>query len=284
MKVNVNAISAFTVDGKGGNIAGLVLDAGQYTSQQKQQIATQSNFSETAFVSHSQIAEFKLDFYTPVKQIPHCGHATIATFSYLKSQGLIDGETSSKETIDGVRQIFFDGDMAFMEQKPGKWSYTDDELEIANALNIETKKFKSSPVIVNTGNSFVLVELGSIKELQDLAPNFDLVREISEKYLLIGFYVYVRTPNATTIATTRMFAPLYGIQEESATGMAAGPLAWWLNTKDPGIGTTFMIRQGDFMDVPSSSNLHAMISKGEKVSNIFVGGSGSFLHKLEITI
>lgn len=284
MKVNIKAISAFTIDGKGGNIAGLVLDAGQFTPEQRQLIAAKSNFSETAFVSHSQVADFKLEFYTPTKQIPHCGHATIATFSYLKSQDLIDGDTSSKETIDGTREIFFDGDMAFMEQKLGVFQYIDNHEKIAAALNTTPKAFLKSPVTVNTGNSFLLVELESEKELANLTPDFDKITAISEKYQLIGFYVYVRTPQSEMIATTRMFAPLYGIEEESATGMAAGPLAWWLHYLNPEIGTTFTIRQGDFMAIPSSSNLHVMMSKGERVSKIFIGGSGSLLYDLEVDI
>ncbi|WP_245823732.1 PhzF family phenazine biosynthesis protein [Photobacterium proteolyticum] len=39
--------------------------------------------SETAFVSQSDVADFKLAFFTPNRRIAHCGHATIATFSCL---------------------------------------------------------------------------------------------------------------------------------------------------------------------------------------------------------
>lgn len=284
MKVNTKAISAFTINGRGGNIAGLVLDAGQYTKEQKQQIAAKSNFSETAFVSHSDIADFKLEFFTPVKQIAHCGHATIATFSYLKSQGLIEEDSSSKETIDGTREIFFDGDRAFMEQNAGQWNYTDDDAEVAESLNITRDYFASTPVRVSTGNHFILVELKSEEHLAAIKPDFEKISTISEKYNLVGFYVFVRTPDADTIATTRMFAPLYGIEEESATGMAAGPLAWWLHYLNPTIGTTFTIRQGDFMTTPSSSNLHIMMGKDVKESKIFVGGSGALQYHLEFDI
>jgi len=83
---------------------------------QKLKIAAKVGLSETAFVSSSKSADFKLDFFTPKRQIAHCGHATIATFSYLQQLGRIGKETTSKETIDGNRNIFIDGDMAFMEQ------------------------------------------------------------------------------------------------------------------------------------------------------------------------
>jgi predicted PhzF superfamily epimerase YddE/YHI9 len=73
--------------------------------------------SETAFVSKSNIADFKLYFFTLTRQIAHCGHATIATFSYLSQQGRIKEVFSSKENIEGKRENLIQGDLAFMEQE-----------------------------------------------------------------------------------------------------------------------------------------------------------------------
>ena len=283
MKVNIKAISAFTIGNKGGNMAGLVQDADRFTSEEKQFIAAQAGFSETAFVSKSTAADLKLEFFTPVRQIAHCGHATIATFSYLKSQGLIAGATSSKETIDGTRRIFFEGDHAFMEQKPGIWSYNDNDTEIASALNVKPGQIVSAPVIVNTGNSFFLVEMESETSLRNVKPDFGNVTKISKKYHLIGFYLYVKTPKHDVVATTRMFAPLYGILEESATGMAAGPLAWWLYSQNPALGRNFRISQGELMETPSPSHLHVMLNRGG-VPNIYVGGAGSLVREFDIDI
>jgi len=52
-----------------------------------------------AFVSPSRTANFKLEFFTPTRQISHCGHATIATFSYLVQQGLLDGARGSTDRL-----------------------------------------------------------------------------------------------------------------------------------------------------------------------------------------
>ena len=276
MHVNIISVSAFTIDGKGGNKAGLVMDPGTYSRSQKQKIAAKAGFSEIAFVSPSEIADFKLEFFTPVCQIPHCGHATIAAFSYLKSTGLIEGDHSSKETIDGIREIFFDGNMVFMQQQPGKHQQHHNIGEIAASLKINTAQLQSLPVIVNTGNSFMLIELGSEDELREVDPNFDLIAEISQINGLTGFYLYVRTPGKVWIATTRMFAPLYGIKEEAATGTAAGPLAWWLYKENPEAGNAMLIRQGELMKIPSASNLEVLVNRANsKVPNLFVGGYGT---------
>ena len=82
------------------------------------------------------------------------------------------------------------------------------------------------PAIVNTGNSFLILGVKTIKDLENLKPDYESIKAISDQYDLIGFYVFsLETHNRDSDASTRMFAPRYGIKEESATGMAAGPLA-----------------------------------------------------------
>src|SRR5687767_10829717 len=94
-KIEVQILNAFVDNNTGGNPAGVVLNADNLTNDQKLKIAANIGLSETAFVSKSDIASFKLDFFTPTRQIAHCGHATIATFSYLSQSGLIKSSLSS---------------------------------------------------------------------------------------------------------------------------------------------------------------------------------------------
>ena len=95
--IDVQILNAFVEDDKGGNPAGLVLNADNLTYKNKQEIAQKVGLSETAFVSTSKTEDFKLEFFTPNRQIAHCGHATIATFSYLKQQNILNSNNSSKK-------------------------------------------------------------------------------------------------------------------------------------------------------------------------------------------
>ncbi|KKO06026.1 hypothetical protein LCGC14_0070380 [marine sediment metagenome] len=159
-KVTVQILNAFTENDKGGNPAGVVLNADALSHENKLEIAKKVGLSETAFVSSSNTADFKLDFYTPTKQIAHCGHATIATFSYLKQMGLLKGKTSSKETIDGNRRIEIQGDLAFMEQlAPSYVDPSKEENEILKSLGLtKADLLPNAPIkVVNTGNSFLLI-------------------------------------------------------------------------------------------------------------------------------
>ena len=146
----------------GGNPAGVVLNADQLTYDQKLSIAKQAGFSETAFISKSEIADFKFDFFTPSKQIAHCGHATIGAFSYLKQTGYISGTDSSKETIDGIRKIKLVGDLAFMEQRAPTYIDVKHEADrILHSMGISYDDLQPGlyPAIVNTGNAFLIIPL-----------------------------------------------------------------------------------------------------------------------------
>ncbi|TDT46163.1 PhzF family phenazine biosynthesis protein [Maribacter spongiicola] len=286
--VTVQILNAFTENDKGGNPAGIVLHADALSHENKLEIAQKVGLSETAFISESKTADYKLDFYTPTKQIAHCGHATIAAFSYLKQLGLLKGKTSSKETIDGNRKIEIQGDLAFMEQlAPTYVDPADRENDILNSLGlIKTDLLSNAPMqVVNTGNSFLLIPVKDVKTLEVITPNFDAIESISEAYDLIGYYIF-STEIATEIdATARMFAPRYGIFEEAGTGMAAGPLASYLFDVLQLKKTTFHIQQGKYMLPPSPSAITVQLQiENERIAGLMAGGKGVVSRKLEVKI
>lgn len=76
MKIDVPIVNAFVDDSVGGNPAGIDLNAQRFSKEQKQRISASIGLSETAFVSPSSLADFKLEFFTPVSQSPlrSCDH------------------------------------------------------------------------------------------------------------------------------------------------------------------------------------------------------------------
>ncbi|MDR6563111.1 MULTISPECIES: PhzF family phenazine biosynthesis protein [unclassified Arcicella] len=287
--ITVKILNAFVDNEKGGNPAGVVLEADNLNNEQKLKIASKVGLSETAFVSNSNSADFKLDFFTPTRQIAHCGHATIATFSYLSQLGKINNPHSSKETIDGKREILIQGDLAFMEQRSP--IYTDVEylkVDILKSLGLNENDLLTNASIlkVNTGNSFIIVPVANQTILKNIQPNFDLISQISDELDLIGFYVFcTEASNTERDATTRMFAPRYGIEEEAGTGMAAGPLACYLYDVI-GIKKTYMlIEQGWFMNEPSRSLIIADVSiLHDKITKIMVGGKGIAVKSITVCL
>ena len=46
-------------------------------------IAKQLGYAETAFISESEIADYKIEYFTPKEEVDLCGHATIGSFAIL---------------------------------------------------------------------------------------------------------------------------------------------------------------------------------------------------------
>lgn len=78
--VEVLRLAAFTDDPEGGNPAGLVMDASELTDEQMQALAAEVGYSETAFLfpDLESDTEFSVRYFSPVKEVDFCGHATIA--------------------------------------------------------------------------------------------------------------------------------------------------------------------------------------------------------------
>ncbi|KJE34364.1 phenazine biosynthesis protein [Thalassospira sp. HJ] len=296
--VPVQIVNAFVKNGTGGNPAGVVLDADQYSDAQKLTIAQKVGLSETAFVSKSATCGIKLDFFTPTKRIAHCGHATIATFSYLAELARFgDGETS-KETVDGPRKIILDHGMAYMEQLAPTYtpasSWTDHGVTLCDvlkslAITSDDLDDRARPVLVNTGNNFIVIAVKDQKTLANITPDQDAINTISEKLDLIGYYIFTTetggADDAGIDATTRMFAPRYGIAEEAATGMAAGPLACVLHDLVDMKKDTFLIAQGEFMTEPSPSQIKVTLDlKNDRITGLLAGGQGKVMKNLEIAL
>lgn len=277
--IEVNLVNSFTYNGEGGNPAGVVLNADKYSKAQKQAIALAAGYPETAFVSASDVADYKLEFFTPNKQIAHCGHATIAAFSYLNQLGKISKKFAVKETIDGNRDIMIEDGYAFMEQIPQFYKKLDDgdlkKVIASLGLNEDDIGDGVGPMVSNTGVSFLIIPLKNNEALKGIKPDHDLITAISEKYDLIGYYAFTTDPVCKShTATTRMFAPRYGIPEESATGMAAGNLAAYLYDHMDFKCDRITIEQGFFMDKPSKSEIIINLSiQSGKIVKLMAGGT-----------
>lgn len=282
MQVAVHIVNAFPEAPGGGNPAGVVLDADALTSAQKLSIARQVGLSETAFVSASQKATLRLEFFTPARQIAHCGHATIATFSLLRQQGVLGDGRFTKETVDGLRDILLDGDEAFMEQTAPTYTRIDPESDlgarIASSLGLlpGLEAGGVAPHVVSTGNAFLLMALPDASALADLRPRQDLVQAISDELDLIGVYAFTtETQRPGRHASARMFAPRFGIPEESGTGMAAGPLACLLHDVLGVQDLELLIEQGWLMQPPSPSLIWVLLEREDgRITRLMAGGTG----------
>ncbi|MBU2700124.1 PhzF family phenazine biosynthesis protein [Sporomusaceae bacterium BoRhaA] len=277
MGVIVYTLYSFAKDNKGGNLAGVVLDADHLSDIQMLNIANQVGFSETAFVHKSNKATFKVRFFTPNSEVDLCGHATIATFSLLRNRGLIGSGIFSQETKAGILNITVDHDSVYMNQILPKYYDILDKAEIADSLNLSSNDcLNNLPAqIVSTGLKDVIVAVKSIKILSSIQPDFAKISELSKKYNVIGYHVFSLETKFGSTAHCRNFAPLYDIKEESATGTSNGALACYLHNygvinKDQ--SSELLFEQGYSIGKPSEILVRLKIKK-DKISEVLVGGT-----------
>lgn len=86
--------------------------------------------------------------------------------------------------------------------------------------------------IASIGSPKLLVPVKNLKYLQDISPDFQKISKWSAYNQVNGMYVYTKdTLSSTSDFHTRSFNPLFGIDEDIATGVAAGALCGVIHHK-----------------------------------------------------
>lgn len=89
MQIDVLRYVAFSTDPDGGNPAGVVLDASGADEEIMSRTAAEVGYSETAFVVPRQDGSLDVRYFSPLVEVPFCGHATIATaVAYAQRHGV----------------------------------------------------------------------------------------------------------------------------------------------------------------------------------------------------
>ncbi|PIV09388.1 PhzF family phenazine biosynthesis protein [Candidatus Roizmanbacteria bacterium CG03_land_8_20_14_0_80_36_21] len=280
MKIKVYLLSAFGVSKNGGNPAGVVLNADSLTDNQKKAISKIVNYSETAFISSSDKADFKVTFFTPKDEVDLCGHATIATYSLLYQKHLFKSGVYKQELKSAILPIEIRNDgLILMDQPLPTFSEEVSVDEIMNIFNISKNiilRTHLKPQIVSTGLRDILLPIIDRKALFDLKPDFKKMSKLNKKTNSVGFHAFTfDTINNNSLAHCRNFAPLYGIKEEAATGSSSGALACFLfknkMIKNHDLNK-LVFEQGYSMDKPSEINVLLEAKNNNIITRVRVGG------------
>ena len=271
--VDVYMAVAFSKDAKGGNKAGVVLGRSELTSVQKAAIAKEMGYSETAFVLDSDKADFKLQYFTPTEEVPLCGHATIAAFSTLKLLNMLDKPDCTIETEAGILNIHIKDDgLILMEQnRPAYLEVLDSDI-FTGCIERNFIDHRFPIQIVSTGLNDVMLPVDSVEHLEQLSPDFEMIANMSKEKEVVGVHAFTIIKESDVTAICRNFAPLYGIDEESATGTSNCALACYL-FKHYKQQSQYIFEQG--FNLGSASRLIVNIAQHDNtIDTVYVGGYG----------
>lgn len=278
---------AFTEELFGGNPAGVVLipEGADFPAESLMvRTAAELRYSETAFVKRLGEKAFHLRYFTPTDEVDLCGHATIASFGVLVEEGLVrEGDFCSLQTKAGSLQVEIRQGMVFMEMgEAALLGSVPDLSALAGVLGISESDFAMEPAIVSTGLPDILAPVSSRDQLLSMKPDFPAMTELSRELSVVGVHAFCLDPAGGVTAWCRNFAPLYGIDEEAATGTANGALTEYLYRQ--GIlkdGDQPLYLQGESMGRPSK--IHGIFSANQ-TPRIRIGGSCRMLAKGELLI
>lgn len=269
-------VDAFTDVPLGGNPAGVALFQDKLPDEaEMRRVAAQVGYSETAFLRRIAPDRFEVRYFTPVEEVALCGHATVGSFSLLLQKGLIEGgRTYIAQTGAGDIRVDIAAGLVWLDmavpKELGQLSDADASA-LLSMYGLEEGAFGTlHPAMVDTGLPDIMMPLANPALLAALKPDMEAISALSKRLNVTGVHAFAIASDGVHC---RNFAPLYGIDEESATGTSNGALTYYLYRRglvQPDATNLFI--QGEAMGKPSKIYSRLSISRDGSVS-IRVGGS-----------
>jgi PhzF family phenazine biosynthesis protein len=279
--LEVLQIDAFTTVPFAGNPAGVVLEADGLDEAEMQQIATEMNVSETAFVAAPTAVgtTHRLRWFTPACEVGFCGHATVATVHALLERGRVRHDRIVFDTIEGPLPVSIarDGEGVTIWLEPALPTLTPFAgplREVLDALGLEAAADWALAVV--TSECDLLVPAPGLRALHALVPDLRRLAALARDARLRGICVVACEgvePGSLTHA--RFFAPHYGVAEDPVTGSVHAAVPVWLweagRLRAGGGVARFTAEQGDVLGRPGrvSVELHVV---GDGPARVRVGG------------
>lgn len=204
-------VDSFTNQQFKGNPAAVCIVEGDADAATMQNIAAEIGFSETAFIQHIDETAYSIRFYTPKKEIPLCGHATLAASKIIF-------ETAAVETICFINcenielKIAKKGDRISMEFPVYDTIDIVVPAAVFNALGID----KAVDTRYSSKNKIILIEIDDSNRLADLTPDF--LALVNSYTGINGVLVTAKSADTEFDFHYRYFWPWAGTNEDPVTG------------------------------------------------------------------
>ncbi|RYJ38073.1 PhzF family phenazine biosynthesis protein [Flavobacterium anhuiense] len=289
-------LDVFSNESYKGNPLSVVFTDGHLKLETYQNISREFRYSETSFVYYSTREKaLVVRSFTPTGiEIDGAGHNLLGAVcgALLKGLPIFDEQNESEPFVIMNHSaipltVSFDLNTLYpvvqMHQKSAviKQEIPTYKIAVALGLKIEDLDVNSFvPTIVKTEVAHTMVPIKNSEILNSFVPDNKLLIEISKEYDFEGFYCFAPAEEGLDhIVETRFFNPIIGINEDPATGTAAGPLIGFLTQKKfTKSEKEYKILQG--VKLKQSSMIEVM----NREEDILVGGSSIITMKGELYI
>ena len=267
-------LDVFTDRPFAGNPLAVVPDADELSGEQMQALARELGISETVFALDG---AKRIRIFTPTSELPLAGHPTVGCAFELARQGVIPTEGRWEFTTGaGQTPVDLHDGTATMTQAEPELGLEHDRAAVAAALDLEDDVLASPPqMCTTTGVRQLFAEVRDRDTLAGLKPVFDLVAGLENVDVLLAW-----CESGDGEVAQRGFAPQLGIDEDPATGSAAGAVAALrvFRGAQPG---PLIVRQGSEIGRPSEMRVDVQGEPG-RPTEVRVGGRAVLVFEGEI--
>lgn len=200
-------VDSFTEAPFSGNPAGVCFLPVPRDEAWMQQVASEMNLSETAFLLQREDG-FSLRWFTPVAEVDLCGHGTLAAAQALWESGRLEhAEQARFHTRSGLLTAELKRGLIWLDFPGLPETPVTPPSGLVEALGIE-------PLYVGRFASELLVEVGTEEQVRRLSPESAALRALSEEAVVVTS----RSASPDYDFVSRCFAPKLGIDEDPVTG------------------------------------------------------------------
>ena len=248
--------------------------AGEPPLEWLQAVAREFNQAETTFVlpptderAHQRLRSFTAGGV----EVFGAGHNALGAWWWLLDSGRVavpDDGVITQQIGTRLLEVTVDGDWLTMRQDSPRLGGKVAAETVAAAVGVDVDRLDPAvpPRVVGTGADHLVAGVDTSATLDALAPGKAALRTLTADAGGQGLYlVVVGTERPVAAARARFFNPGAGLDEDPATGSAAGPLAAYLGS----LGLLdrdglLAVHQGASMQRPST--IHAAASDSDRVT------------------
>lgn len=209
MAIKIFQVDAFTGEPFKGNPAAVSILEEPADEKWMQNIASEMNLSETAFLV-PKAESFDLRWFTPTTEVDLCGHATLASAHVLWQEGVLPaGQPARFNTRSGLLTAHLKGEWIELNFPANTIETISPPEGLTKALGVDEK-------FIGWDGTDYLVEVASEKIIVDLRPDLKTLKTFPVR----GVIVTSRADSTKYDFVSRFFAPGAGIDEDPVTGSA----------------------------------------------------------------
>ena len=276
-------LDAFATATSGGNPAAAVyLDSfDTITEDEMQRIARELKgfVSEVGYVARISPDAIRLRYFSSEKEVPFCGHATIAIAHDLVGH---DKELAARprfllHTNKGELPVENREGAVFIHAPVPVFTECRIPMaEICSALGLDPGRIdgRITPGVVNAGNQTLCLPLKGVRDVTSLRPDFATLQAFCARHALDVVTVFSEeTAGPANRLRTRVFAAPFGYLEDPATGSGNAALAYHLHRLGRWDGTPFRIEQNADLENPNIVRVASVPDEACGLRVIFGGGA-----------